>query len=60
MKYLDEDLIKIKYIYKTDKNNNLEIKIISTNEMLKNLNNKDIEQYFMDSTYKIAPNVGDY
>ena len=60
MKYLDEDLIKIKYIYKTDKNNNLEIKIISTNEMLKNLNNKDIEQYFMDSTYKIIPNVGDY
>ena len=28
--------------------------------MLKNLNNKDIDQYFMDSTYKIVPNVGDY
>ena len=25
--------------------------------MLKNLNNKNIEQYFMDGTYKIVPNI---
>ena len=28
--------------------------------MLKNLNNKNIEQYFMDGTYKIVPNIGSF
>ncbi len=28
--------------------------------MLKNLNKDDIEQYFMDGTYKIVPNFGNF
>lgn len=41
-------------------NNNFhEIRIYATKEMLKNLNNAHIEQYFMDDgTYKIVPNFG--
>ena len=39
---------------------NIEIKLLSTDNMLKNLNNTNIVQYFMDSAYKIVPNVGEY
>ena len=28
--------------------------------MLNNLNNDDIEQYFLDGTYKIVPNFGNF
>ena len=28
--------------------------------MLKNLNNDDIEQYFLDGAYKIVPNFGNF
>lgn len=60
MKYLDEDVVKIKFSFKNEKNVNIEIKLLSTENILKNLNNSYIVQYFMDSTYKIVPNVGEY
>ena len=28
--------------------------------MLKNLNKQEIEQYFMDGTYKIVPNINEF
>ena len=60
IKYIDENLLKIKFKFKNDNNNTHEIRIYATNEMLKNLNNDDIEQYFLDGTYKIVPNFGNF
>ena len=60
MKYLDEDIVKIKFSFKNEKNVNIEIKIFFTDIILKNSNNINIVQYFMDSTYKILPKIGEY
>lgn len=57
---MEESLLKIKFQYKDNNDNSLEIRIYATNEILKNLNNQDIEQFFMDGTYKIVPNFGDF
>ena len=53
-------MLKVKYQFIDKNNKNQEILIFSTNNMLKNLNNKNIEQYFMDGTYKIFPNIGSF
>ena len=34
-----------------------EISIIGTNDSLKNLNKKEIKQYFIDGSYKVLPNL---
>ena len=60
IKYLDENLYKTKFNYIDEINNNHEIRIYATKEMLNNLNNANIEQYFMDGTYKIVPNFGNF
>ena len=46
IKYIDENLLKIKFQFKNVNNNTHEIRIYSTKEMLNNLNNEDMEQYF--------------
>ena len=60
IKYIDENLLKIKFQFKNVNNNTHEIRIYSTKEMLNNLNNEDMEQYFWDGTYKIVPNFGNF
>ena len=60
IKYIEENLLKIKFNYIDENNNNNEIRIYGTEEMLKNLNNVNIEQYFMDGIYKIVPNFCNY
>ena len=45
IKYIDENILKIKFQFKNDNNNNNthEIRIYATKEMFNNLNNDDIE-----------------
>ena len=57
MKFLDEIMLKLYLKFLNEGNNYSEIRIFGTNETLKDLNNKEIKQYFIDGTYKVIPNI---
>ena len=60
IQYLEENLMKLKLSFYDKKNKFNEIRIFATNEMLNNLADKNVNQYFMDGTYKIVPNIGNF
>ena len=57
LKFLDEIMLKLYLKFLNEEDNYSEIRIFGTNETLKELNNKEIKQYFIDGTYKVIPNI---
>ena len=57
LKFIDEIMLKLYLKFLNEEDNYSEIRIFGTNETLKELNNKEIKQYFIDGTYKVIPDI---
>ena len=58
--YYDENLLKVDYKFLNNENKFDNIKIYGTYISLNLLNDKKINQYFIDGTYKVVPYNKDY